>query len=178
MTEHDAVVYDLDGTLVRLAVDWNAVTADVRAVYDRYGTSPPGDSLWEMVDAPEADGLAAAVETAITEHEREGARRSRRLAHAEELLEREVPTAVCSLNSEISCQIALEEHELDTAVEAVVGRDTVPSRKPAPEPLLEAVSAVGADPSSTLFVGDSETDELAARRAGTDFEYVDPETNE
>ena len=30
---YDAVVYDLDGTLVRLAVDWDALRSDVRTLF-------------------------------------------------------------------------------------------------------------------------------------------------
>ncbi|THE64241.1 HAD family hydrolase [Salinadaptatus halalkaliphilus] len=172
MTSYDAVVYDLDGTLVDLAVDWGAVAADVREVYVDANVDPPGSGLWDMLEGATGYGVATEVEAAIAAHERAGAETAPRLAHADELLERTVPVGVCSLNCEAACRIALETYDLTHAVEAVVGRDTVPERKPAPEPLLETVDRLEAEPSDTLFVGDSERDELTARRAGTDFEYV------
>jgi HAD superfamily hydrolase (TIGR01549 family) len=172
VSEYDAVVYDLDGTLVDLAVDWNAVAIDVVAVYARAATEPPSHNLWELLEAASNLEIAPAVEETIADHEREGARLSRRLAHADELLERSVPVGVCSLNCEAACRIALDEHDLEPAVGAVVGRDTVETRKPDPEPLLETVRGLDADPKTTLFVGDSERDERTAIRAGVDFEYV------
>ncbi len=173
MTDYDAVVYDLDGTLVILEVDWAAAAADVRERYLEAGIEPPGEGLWAMLEASEDHGLGAAVEAEIAAHERAGARRSPRLARADELLAREVPVGVCSLNAESACRIALEQHGLAGAVDVVVGRDTVSNHKPHPEPLLAAVEALGAEPGRTLFVGDTERDERTARRAGTAFEYVD-----
>ena len=172
MTEYDAVVYDLDGTLVDLDVDWGAVAVDVREVYETAGKTPPSDGLWEMLEGASDAGLEADVESTIAAHEREGARTAPRLAHADELLERTVPVGVCSLNCKDACRIALEEQGLDEAVDAVVGRDTVATRKPDPEPLLETVRKLGVEPENAVFVGDSERDELTAQRAGTAFEYV------
>ncbi|MFC6767744.1 HAD family hydrolase [Natrinema soli] len=172
MTEYDAVVYDLDGTLVDLDVDWNAVAVDVREVYDSANVEPPSDGLWDMLEAAGDSGLGTEVESAIAAHEHDGARTSNRLAHADELLERSLPSGVCSLNCEQACRIALDEHALDDAVDAVVGRDTVGTWKPDPEPLLATVRALDAKPARTLFIGDSARDQRTAERAGIDFEYV------
>ena len=172
MTEYDAVVYDLDGTLVDLDVDWNAVAVDVREVYANANVEPPSDGLWDMLEAAADAGLADEVESTIAAHEHDGARTSDRLAHADELLARSLPTGVCSLNCEQACRIALEEHSLSSAVDAVVGRDTVSTWKPDPEPLLAIVRELEVDPDRALFVGDSARDRRTAERAGVDFEYV------
>ncbi|RQG86186.1 HAD family hydrolase [Natrarchaeobius halalkaliphilus] len=172
MTDYDAVVYDLDGTLVELDVDWNAVAADVLAVYDSADVEPPTTDIWDLLErAPEFD-LETEAHSAVAAHEREGAPTSPRLAHADDLEERSVPVGVCSLNCETACRIALDRHGLDEAVDIVVGRDTVARQKPYPEPLLEAVDKLDAVPERTLFIGDSPSDELTAERAGTAFEYV------
>ncbi|MFC4988409.1 MULTISPECIES: HAD family hydrolase [Saliphagus] len=171
--DYDAVVYDLDGTLVDLDVDWEATAVDVREVYAAAAVDVPAGDLWELLAAAADHDLAPEVEAAIAAREREGARRAARLPLAEELLACSVPAGICSLNCEEACRIALDSHDLLEAVDAVVGRDTVGSRKPDPEPLLEAVSRIGATPGRTLFVGDSERDARTAERAGTAFEYVD-----
>ncbi|MBP1626228.1 MAG: phosphoglycolate phosphatase [Holophagaceae bacterium] len=49
---------------------------------------------------------------------------------------------------------------------SVVGGDTLPQRKPDPEPLFHACQQLGIDPSRALMVGDSPNDAIAARRAG------------
>ena len=49
----------------------------------------------------------------------------------------------------------------------VIGGDSLPQRKPDPQPLLAAITALGYP--ATLFVGDSEVDAETATRAGIDF---------
>jgi phosphoglycolate phosphatase len=168
---YDAVVYDLDGTLVRLAVDWRAVRESVVDVLEGDGIDTGRADLWSLLEIADEAGLAAAVEGTVAEHERAGARDSTRLRLADEL-PRSVPVGVCSLNCEAACRIALETHSLGEHVDAVVGRDSVESQKPDPEPLLAVLEQLGVAPERALFVGDSDSDAETAAAAGTDFEYV------
>ncbi|MFB6156498.1 MAG: HAD family hydrolase [Haloferacaceae archaeon] len=170
--EYDAVVFDLDGTLVRLAVDWEAVAADVTATFAEAGVDADGMGLWGMLDLADRTGLRDAVEAVIADHETEGARRSERLPAADDLAGLDRPAAVCSLNAEAAARVALDVHGLDDRVGAVVGRDSVATRKPEPEPLLAALEPLGVPPERALFVGDSERDATAAERAGVAFRYV------
>lgn len=180
---YDAIVYDLDGTLVELAVDWESVAAAVLEVYAANAVKPPTTGLWELLEAAEGYGIHDPVEEAIALHERPGARESMLLPLGERLSTAQTddsdasdgpPVGVCSLNCEDACRIALDTHDLADAVvsDAVVGRDTVGTRKPEPESLLAAVDRLDAEPEHALFVGDSETDAIAARRAGVDFVWV------
>lgn len=169
--EPEALVYDLDGTLVRLATDWEAARRDAAAVLRSVGVDTTDMGLWDILEAAEPNGVLDRVSEAIETHERRGARAATRLALADELPQ-SVPVGVCSLNSESACRLALEIHGLDAHIGAVVGRDTVGTYKPDPEPLLRVIETLGADPRRCLFVGDSERDELAAERAGVDFEWV------
>ena len=170
--EYAAVVYDLDGTLVTLAVDWDAVATDVIAVYEDSEINVTGAGLWSLLENAADHGIAEEVEAAISRHEREGARRSRRCSLADDLAARTVPIGVCSLNCEAACRLALEAHDLTEYVDAVVGRDSVATHKPDPEPLLATLDALGVDPENSLFIGDSPRDEETAERAGVAFEYV------
>jgi phosphoglycolate phosphatase len=56
--------------------------------------------------------------------------------------------------------------ELEKAFGVVLGGDSLPTRKPAPEPLWEALRLLGAAPERALMVGDSLADIHAARAAG------------
>jgi phosphoglycolate phosphatase-like HAD superfamily hydrolase len=167
----EAVVYDLDGTLVRLTVDWQAVESDIAGVLREADIDPAGLDAWAMLDAAEEVGVGSEVESLIADAERDGAHESIRLAFADDI-ETDRPVGVCSLNCEEACRIALERHDLAAGMDCVVGRDSVAERKPAPEPLLAAVEELGATPEQVLFVGDSAGDEEAAERAGTRFSYV------
>ncbi|WP_254545075.1 HAD family hydrolase [Halomarina pelagica] len=168
---YEAIVFDLDGTLVDLAVDWEVVRRDVATVLGDRGVTVDGHDLWAMLELADETGHRAPVEAAIGEHERRGAHDSDRLTAADDL-PLSVPVGVCSLNCEAACRIALDTHGLAEHVDALVGRDSVATEKPHPEPLLTVVTALSARPERTLFVGDSERDELTARRAATDFRYV------
>ena len=168
---YDAIVYDLDGTLVRLAVDWGAVAEAVTAVLEDGGVDASGVKLWSMLDLAAEAGLSEEAEATIADFEHDGARESARLDLAEGLPRPEA-VGVCSLNCESACRLALETHGIADAVEVVVGRDTVPKQKPDPEPLLAAIEGLDASPERTLFVGDSETDAEAAAAAGVDFSYA------
>ncbi|RBI63906.1 HAD family hydrolase [halophilic archaeon] len=166
-----AVVYDLDGTLVDLVVDWDAVAEEVAAVLGEGGVDASDADLWAMLDLADEAGLRPEVEAVIGDHECDGARNSTRLRRADELLDLTVPVGVCSLNCESACRVGLETHDLASSVDAVVGRDSVATRKPDPEPLLATLDALGVD-GDAVFVGDSRRDELTAERAGVAFEWV------
>ncbi|MYB33702.1 MAG: HAD-IA family hydrolase [Gammaproteobacteria bacterium] len=48
----------------------------------------------------------------------------------------------------------------------IVGGDTLPTRKPEPEPLLYACQLLDADPAKTIYVGDDPRDVIAGKNAG------------
>ncbi|PSP78259.1 phosphoglycolate phosphatase [Halobacteriales archaeon QS_4_69_225] len=181
--DHGTLVFDLDGTLVRLAVDWDEAAEAVAAALESRGVSPSGD-LWTMLETADRTGHREAVEAVLADRERDGARDSEWLPAADTVpggadadtntgieVDANVDVGVCSLNCEAACRVALEVHDIG-GVDAVVGRDTVETEKPDPEPLLETVRRLDGDPAETLFVGDSERDEVTAERAGTDYVYV------
>ena len=78
------------------------------------------------------------------------------------------PLAIVSNNSAPAIKAYLKQQSLTAYVKHVQGRDrTDPRRmKPSPYLLTEALTALGADPSETVLVGDSTTDIDAARAVG------------
>jgi phosphoglycolate phosphatase len=169
--EYEAVIYDLDGTLVDLEVDWDEVARSVAAVLSARDVEAEGSDLWEMFELAREAECFPSVDGRVAEFEREGARTSRRLPLADEL-PRPEPVGVVSLNAESACRIALEVHGLDSAVGTVIGRDTVSEMKPHPLPLQQAAADLNVTAERALFVGDSASDKEAARRAGMDFQWV------
>ncbi|ELZ46908.1 HAD-superfamily hydrolase, subfamily IA, variant 1 [Halorubrum californiense DSM 19288] len=177
---YDAVVYDLDGTLVELAVDWDAVADAVLDVYAERALIPPTEELWDLLGAADGYGVRDEVEEAIAGHERPGARESARLPLGDRLTGTadgggsHPPAGVCSLNCEDACRIAVDTHGLGDALvsDAIVGRDTVATHKPDPASLFAAIDRLGAAPEDALFVGDSRSDAVTAERGGVDFAWV------
>ena len=66
----------------------------------------------------------------------------------------------------------LEKLSLDQYFSAIVCGDDLPTQKPDPEMLLDAVKQLGGEPGSGYMVGDSQTDMAAARAAETGAIYV------
>lgn len=169
--DYDAVVYDLDGTLVHLDVDWAAARREVSTHLREAGVDPDNLDTWELLTAAEDAGVGNAVHDCIADHEVAGAETGRLLATADEL-PLDVPVGVCSLNAEAACRRALDRHGLAEWVSVVAGRDTVPARKPDPRALTWVADELGVDVERVLFVGDSASDEVTAERAGADFRWV------
>jgi len=168
---YDAVVYDLDGTLVDLAVDWDAVACDVTALLESRGVPPEVTDLWEMWRGSKGTSHETAVHRTMADHEEAGARASTLLPAARSI-PGDLPIGVCSLNAESAAHLALDTHDLTDEVDVVIGRGSVPTEKPDPEPLLETVRPLGVEPERAIFVGDSERDAVTAERAGMPFRYV------
>jgi phosphoglycolate phosphatase len=170
--EYDAVVYDLDGTLVELDVDWGAARRDVAGALSARGVDTTDRSLWDLLLLGEEAGLRATVEERLTAHEREGARTATHLPLAD-VLPHDVPVGVCSLNSEAACRVALELHGIDDYVDALVGRDTLEVHKPDPGALLGTLDRLPVDGATSLFVGDSPRDRETADAAGVAYRDAD-----
>ncbi|MFC6942089.1 HAD family hydrolase [Salinirubellus sp. GCM10025818] len=168
---YDAVVYDLDGTLVDLAVDWDAVARDVEALLESRGIDPESTGLWEMWRESKGTPHQKSVHRTMADHEEAGARNSALLPPARSI-PAELPVGVCSLNAESAVHVALDTHALTESVDAVVGRGSVPTEKPDPEPLLSTLEPLGVDPGMAVFVGDSDRDRVASERAGVPYRDV------
>ncbi len=72
----------------------------------------------------------------------------------------------------------LEGLGLATRAGVVIGGDTLPRRKPDPLPLLAAAERIQVDPQSCVYVGDDERDIVAGRAAGmltlvADWGYIE-----
>ena len=73
---------------------------------------------------------------------------------------------ICTNKPEALADLLLQKLGVRDAFGALVGADTLPVRKPDPEPLRETVRRLGRDPAQCLLVGDSDTDRNTARAAG------------
>ncbi|WP_121061798.1 HAD-IA family hydrolase [Chachezhania antarctica] len=77
-----------------------------------------------------------------------------------------VKVGICTNKPEELAHLLLVDLGVRDAFGSLVGADTLPVRKPDPEPLREAVRRAGGDPARSLLVGDSDTDRNTARAAG------------
>jgi phosphoglycolate phosphatase len=72
--------------------------------------------------------------------------------------------AICTNKPESPTRAVLMHFRLTSFFPVIVGGDTLPQRKPDPEPLRAALRQMG--PGRSLFIGDSEVDAATAAAAG------------
>lgn len=73
---------------------------------------------------------------------------------------------ICTNKPEALAEQLMRSLGVRDAFASLVGADTLPVRKPDPEPLFEAARRAGGDPARTLLVGDSDTDRKTSAAAG------------
>ncbi len=178
-----AIVFDLDGTLIDSAPD---IHAAVNAMLVGEGLAP--------LDLPTVisfvgNGLPKLVERVMAvrgiDSTRHGDLTQVTLSHynaASSDLTRPYPGMVaalerlqgegfvlglCTNKPEAPARKILEEMNLAQFFGAVLGGDSLPVKKPDPEPLRAVFRALGVE--SGLYVGDSEVDAETAKAAGVPF---------
>lgn len=166
----DAVVFDFDGTIAKLAVDWRAVQTDIAELLDEHLHDPLTEyNRTELLRIARKAGVYGDVESLLTAAENDAVPDSSVHHERLEITSLECPIGICTANGSAPVRALLERHGLDETFEKIVTRDTLPERKPDPRPLLHCIKGLGTAPGNTLFVGDERTDAIAAQRAGTNF---------
>jgi HAD superfamily hydrolase (TIGR01549 family) len=154
-----AVLFDLDGTLLKQKIDFDAIRREI-------GAPEAGDIIEHLKTLPPA--ALERARTVVERHEKIAAAASETNAGALEtlaFLERSgLPAAVFTRNSRASLRAAEERHGFVFAASVCRG-ETAP--KPSPEPVLEIARALGLPPSKILAVGDYAYDMESALRAGS-----------
>ncbi len=177
-----AIVFDFDGTLAELNIDFTAMRADVLKLISRHRIPAEGIGslhILEMIDAAaallaakrpeEADPFHRAAHALITAREIDAARRGGLFdttrALLGELRGRSIGTGIVTRN----CRAALVRifPDIDSCVQTVLTRDDPLRVKPHPDHLKAALRALGVVPAAAAMVGDHPLDIQLAREAGT-----------
>ena len=177
----DAVLFDLDGTLVDSAPDLAGAANELRAQHGRpplpYEAYRPlaGSGARGMLSA--AFGLAPGDENYLTLREAFLGLYQRRLLQASSVFAA-VPTMLARIEASgrpwgVVTNKALYLAEplltglaLRHRAAVLVGGDSTPHTKPHPAPLLHAAGRLGLDAARCVYVGDDARDVQAGRAAG------------
>ncbi len=159
LTEIEAVVFDMDGTLTQSNLDFDRIRAECGA--------PPGRPVLEhMEELPQSE--RGHVLDVLQRHERRAARECCLQPGAIELLRelrhRGFKTALLTRNSAESVRTVLERFPL--RFDCWLSREDA-RPKPSPEPLLKIARALDVPPERMLMVGDYKFDVQAGRAAGS-----------
>lgn len=182
MFQHiQAVLFDLDGTLIDSAPDLGAAADKMRT--DRGLPSLPLDHYRPMAGAgargmlglafgllPEHPDFAAMREEFFVNYENCMTERTRIFDGVVELIDQLVAHGlawgVVTNKSSRFTEPLTAAMPLFASAKAIVSGDTTPHAKPHPEPLFEAARRLGLAPAHCLYVGDDERDIVAGLAAG------------
>lgn len=172
--EFDAVVFDLDGTLVDLDVDWEGVHTDIAAVLEGVIDGPlAAYSRPEVLQLARENGYEDELHQLLTEYERDGALSASKRTLLGTLSDLECPVGICTANATAAARRALERYDSLDAVDAIVGRETGTKGKPHPRPLQSCLDRLGAAAGNAVFIGDERTDAETAVATGSSFLHPD-----
>lgn len=152
------LVFDLDGTLIHLDVDWDAVRARLNL-----GGGRVGDAIQRFVLAGDEASLALVAECELAAVE--GRTIATDVAAVLERLATRYALAVCTRNSRLVVERVLAGTALAGRM-SIVGREDVRRLKPDPEGLRLLLARHGVAPVHAALVGDTFHDVRAARAAG------------
>ena len=178
MAKLHTVLFDLDGTLID----------SVRLILDSYhhtlathGLPPRSDEEWlEGVGTPLSvqfgafqDGagmldalIATYREYNLKHHDRMVTVYPGVLEMVRELKQDGIATGLVTSKNRSGALRGLALAQLESLMDVLVCSDEVENPKPHPEPVEKAVRLLGADPATTVYVGDSIHDMRSGRSAG------------
>ncbi len=189
-----AVIFDLDGTLVDTADEFVVVVQALRAEHGRPGMDP------QRIRASVSNGARALVSLALDLGEDDPGFEQQRLRLLElysqvlgtvarpypgivellaELERRGVGWGIATNKPRAYTEPLLQRLGLQPPAGSVVCPDDVEQRKPHPESLLRNCSELGCSPEGAVYIGDHLRDIEAGRRAGmytiaAAYGYIEP----
>jgi pyrophosphatase PpaX len=172
------VLFDLDGTLIDSV---QLILESYRHTLATHGLPPRSDEEWlsgvgtplkaQFADWREDPGMMEALIATYRDYNLANHDRMVRVFPGvvdavRALRERGVPMGLVTSKARQGALRGLRLVGLEAAMDVLVCADEVTNAKPHPEPVATAVRLLGADPLSTVYVGDSIHDLHSGRGAG------------
>lgn len=178
LTDLDAVLFDLDGTVVdtipHILASFRHATADV------LGDALPDEVLLHHVGVPLASQMRLLTDDEETAERLLASYRAfnhathdamvrlypSTLTTLESIRAAGLPMGIVTSKSRMMAWRALDLFDIGRFFAIVVTADDTEEHKPDPRPLLYAAAELGVEPRRCVYVGDAPADILAARAAG------------
>lgn len=179
-----AVIFDLDGTLIKYNIDYKTMRAETKQILLREGLPAsifsPDETTFGMLDKaqlymknngkPEGEivKIRAAIFKLAERYELEAARTTELQPGVTETLKAlkkmNLKLGLFTINCTTATDYILKQLQLGDFFEAVVTRNCVETLKPAPEHLGAVLKKLNVKPEETLIVGDGASDMQSAQK--------------
>jgi HAD superfamily hydrolase (TIGR01509 family) len=189
---YEAVLFDNDGVLVE-PVGHSVLRRATWEAFDALGVPDPDDDDVERLSiGVTPDRLSSVCARYGLDPSRLWRARDHYSSHAQRVELRagratlyddfdvvhdiDTPRGIVSSNQQATLEFMHDFFETADLFDPVYGRSptirSLTRKKPAPYYLRRALSDIGVDAADTLFIGDSESDVLAAQNAGADAAFI------
>jgi phosphoglycolate phosphatase-like HAD superfamily hydrolase len=170
------IIFDLDGTLAIMPVDWQGMKHALAAMFPGVSFTPITEGLRDVARRYGDGGTSRCFEV-IRDFERSSVSGTVPVPEAVELIRAHSGTAafaVCSNNMCATIHDVLHTLGLSEHFSVLVGLDDVVEGKPAPEGLLRILGQLQVSAKEALFIGNRHTDAQAGANAGIETIIIAP----
>lgn len=179
--KYDCVLFDLDGILVDLCVEWSDVRRDMQYIISsKMKKFILPRSFSRLIEYAQENGFLEVrrfVADVLNYHESNASfTKISEMVNLFTFLHGKKHLGIVTNNLHSTAERIIDELKIERDGIVIIGFDDVNNSKPHPEGILEAVSCF---PSckKVVFVGNRESDGKAAEDAGVDFFKYDKEEN-
>jgi HAD superfamily hydrolase (TIGR01549 family) len=179
------IVFDLDGTIVKLAADWHSLKDALVERYSEYYQEECqfrsiSVCLSNIVKRNDEEELQKNFEI-IRQYELENIKENIPIEESVFFInnsilfgvQKNMKLAVLSLNTRRTIIESLKSANIYKKIDFIVGREDVRKWKPEPEGLLKIKDYFGVKKEEMVFIGDLDKDLLTGQNAGIDSFLVD-----
>ncbi len=172
----EAIFFDLDGTLVKLPIDYESMRNELKLIAKKYGLYSEFKPLFKEIKRLsflhlEGEKFVKECIEIIKKYEIKGAEKAELLEGIKEILyllkNKGIKIAIISNNSKECIEKVLEITGIKNLIDLVIGRNSLEDLKPSPLPILNALKILNVK--KVIFVGDREEDRIAANKANIEF---------
>jgi HAD superfamily hydrolase (TIGR01549 family) len=184
-----ALIFDLDGTLIKLTLPLEAMRRDTKAYFIEHGVPPnlldraDGISsstvkakeyfLSQGLTPQEWDKMQNSVDEILAQLEIEAADRTEAFEGVDDIIKHiralGIKTAILTNNARKAVRVILEYLPFSGLFDIIQTRHESPNPKPFPDGLISITQKLGLELNEVVYVGDAIIDVVAAQRAGIEF---------
>ena len=184
-TEKKVIVFDLDGTIVRLVADWNSLFKALSSRFiENYQKAINHESMSAILSSVVKLGDEEELQlnfNLIQQYELENITSNQPIKEVIYFINNKelfgvspnAKLAVFSLNTRSTILKSLEMAGILNKFEFFVGREDVRKWKPEPDGLLKILDYFKVNAKEMIYFGDLEKDLLAGAKAGVESYYID-----